>query len=197
MGLVRVAAGALVVVAVLAGCSSKQQASDTLPPASSPSSASATSAVADATLPPLGPPDFAVPVGAREQTPAGVEAFVRYYVELINRTSQAMDPQYLRQFSDGCEACSRIADDTERDAVAGYFYRGGAITIRSVAPATVQAPVGEIAFLADQAPLSVVDSNGIPVEGLQFGAIPNLSSGARARWDAGQSSWVLTQLTLG
>jgi hypothetical protein len=191
MRLAQVTAGVLVAVAALTGCSAKEPANDTLP------TPSATAAEATPTLPPLGPPDMPMPAEARRQAPAGMEAFVRYYVELINHTSEDMDSQYLRAFSDECGTCDRIATETEQDAHAGYSYQGGSITIRSVAPATVTPPVGELSFLADQAALSAIDASGDPVAGLQFNAIPNLSSGARARWDANQMSWLMTELTLG
>ncbi len=62
MRLARTAAGVLVGVAVLAGCSSQRPANQTLP------SAAPTSAEASATLPPLGPPDFPMPAAARERS---------------------------------------------------------------------------------------------------------------------------------
>ena len=50
-----------------------------------------------------------MPDEARTQDAAGAEAFVRYYIELINRTSTVMDAEPLREFSDGCRDCDRIA----------------------------------------------------------------------------------------
>ena len=55
-----------------------------------------------------------MPDEARTQDAAGAEAFVRYYIELINRTSDVMDAEPLREFSDGCEDCDRIADATSK-----------------------------------------------------------------------------------
>lgn len=184
-----VVACAVAVPLLLGGCAEKHQASESLPPTSK--------ATASATLPPLGPADFPVPAEARKKSPEGVEAFTRYYLALINRTSSIMDATDLRSLSDGCETCDRIATDTEKDLSAGYHYQGGDITITSVAPATTDGIVGDIAFLASQAPMAVVDSGGSPVPGLTFKAFDKLSSAAAVRWDPSRDSWIMTQLTLG
>jgi hypothetical protein len=186
----RLVAGLTAGVALIGGCAQEQPASDTLP------SASSTSASTEAELPPLGPADLPMPDEARTQDAAGAEAFVRYYIELINRTSTVMDAAPLREFSEGCAECNRIASDTERDGQAGYRYDGGRITI-----AWIEAPdpeeIAEVAFLANQAALTVRDQDGSPVSGLTFPALRDLSSGALARWNQDTHSWLLTGLTLG
>jgi hypothetical protein len=186
---VRLAAGLVAATAVLTGCSEKQPASDTLP---------SQTAAAETTpeLPPLGPEDMPMPDEARTQDAAGAEAFVRYYIELINRTSTVMDAEPLRTFSDGCPDCDRIADDTDKDAAAGYSYQGGELTITFIEAAEPD-PTASISFTVDQAALTVVDGAGQPVQGLVFEAIPRMSSGASARWDEAMQSWILTGLTLG
>ena len=63
---------------LLAGCSEKQEASTTLPPASQTPTPTAEA------LPPLGPADFPVPPEARTKDAAGAEAFLRYFIDLIN-----------------------------------------------------------------------------------------------------------------
>ncbi len=108
----RLTACLLAGAAALTGCSEKQEASESLPSTSSASPS-------EDALPPLGPADLPMPDEARTQDAAGAEAFVRYYIELINRTSTVMDAQPLRDFSDGCRDCDRIADNVEADAVAG------------------------------------------------------------------------------
>ena len=117
----RLLAGVLAGAALLSGCAEKQQANESLP--------SASASPTEEALPPLGPEDLPMPAEARTQDAAGAEAFVRYYIELINRTSDVMDAQPLRDFSDGCADCNRIANSVEEDAAAGYEYEGGGITI--------------------------------------------------------------------
>ena len=93
----RLVAGLLAGGVVLVGCSEKQQASESLP--------TSTASPTEDELPPLGPEDLPMPDEARTQDAAGAEAFVRYYIALINRTSDVMDAEPLREFSDGCADC--------------------------------------------------------------------------------------------
>ncbi len=186
----RLVAGLVAGAVVLSGCSERQEASDTLPGADASPSAS------EPDLPPLGPPDLPMPAEARTQDAAGAEAFVRYYIDLINRTSTVMDAAPLREFSNGCIECDRIATDTEKDAAAGYQYEGGDITIEWI-QALASNTEAEIAFFADQAALRVVDASGSTVQELTFPALSDMSSGALARWDTDKASWVLESLTLG
>jgi len=138
-----------------------------------------------------------MPAEARTQDAAGAEAFVRYYIDLINRTSTVMDAAPLREFSDGCADCERIATDTERDSAAGYRYRGGEISVTATGAPFMKEGTAEMAFVADQEPLQVVDSSGNPVPNLSFQAYTNFSGGASAEWDNGQGAWKMTGLTLG
>ena len=62
---------------LLGGCSEKQEANDTLPSASAAETTEA--------LPEVGPADFPVPDEARTKDAAGAEAFLRYYIDLLNR----------------------------------------------------------------------------------------------------------------
>ena len=102
----RLTACLLAGAAMLTGCSEKQEASESLPTTSS-------AEPTEDALPPLGPEDLPMPDEARTQDAAGAEAFVRYYIELINRTSTVMDAQPLRNLSDGCRDCDRIAGSIE------------------------------------------------------------------------------------
>jgi hypothetical protein len=186
----RLVAGLAAGAVVLSGCSERQEAADTLPGADAEPSAT------EAELPPLGPPDLPMPAEARTQDAAGAEAFVRYYIELINRTSTVMDAEPLRDLSDGCRDCNRIADDTDQDAAAGHSYRGGELTITYI-EATDPDPTAAVSFTVDQAALTVVDQAGQPVRGLVFEALSRMSSGATLRWDEASQTWVMVGLTLG
>ncbi len=183
----RLVAGLIAGAVVLSGCSEKQQASESLPS----SSASPT----EEELPPLGPEDLPMPEEARTQDAAGAEAFVRYYIALINRTSEVMDAEPLREFSDGCRECDRIADNIEEDATAGLEYEGGALTVTAVGEPLLTDETAELALRVDQAALSVTDSTGAAVDG-GSGAYQDLSGGASLRWVAERQSWAMRGLTL-
>jgi hypothetical protein len=186
---VRLVAGLAVVAALLSGCSEKQPANETLP--------SASPAETTPELPPLGPEDMPMPDEARTQDAAGAEAFVRYYIGLINRTSDVMDAESLRALSDGCRQCDRIADGTEQDASLGYRYEGGQLTVIAFGEPSVSDSTSEMVIRVDQAPLTVVDASGAPVPNRGSGAFAGLSGGAALRWDAGRQTWLVTNLTFG
>lgn len=186
---VRTAVATAVAIAVLGGCSSKETASETLPEASS--SATETSEA----LPPLGPPDLPMPPEAREQTPDGVESFTSYYVSLINRLDNDLDAAHLRALSQECETCNRIITDADADRAAGRAYEGGALSITSIGPAVLTPEGGEVAFVVDQAPLSVLDRAGQPIAELGSPELTALPAGLSTRWDG--DHWVVSSLSFG
>jgi hypothetical protein len=186
----RLAAGLAAGAVALSGCSERQEANDTLPEADASPSAS------EPSLPPLGPPDLPMPAEARTQDAAGAEAFVRYYIDLINRTSTVMDAAPLREFSNGCEDCNRIATATEKAAAAGQDYEGGDMTILQSGEPLIEGNTAEMALRVDQAEFRVLSASGTPTEG-GSPAYSNVSGGVALRWDNQLGSWLMTQLTFG
>jgi hypothetical protein len=186
----RLVACAVGACAVLTGCSDAQQARETLPPVTS-------APPSEETLPPLGPEDMPMPAEARTQDAAGAEAFVRYYIDLINRTSTVMDAQPLRDLSDGCRDCDRIAEIVDSDRAAGLKRVGGLITVTGFGQPEVDDSGSQMAIVVDQAPLQVLDGSGLPVAGRGSSAYTGLSGGAALAWDPDQSNWVMTNLTFG
>jgi hypothetical protein len=179
-------------VVALAGCGGEgQQAGTDLPPVSS----SAAESTPD--LPPLGPPDLPMPTEARVQDEAGAEAFVRYYIELINRTSSVMDAEPLRDFSEECRECDRIAANIDEDAAKGYRYVDGRLDITDLYSSKLKSDQAEIGFVVDQQALQVVDANGTVNEDLSSGQFTDLFSGALLTWDRERSTWGMSILTLG
>ena len=186
----RLVAGLAAGAVVLSGCSERKEASDTLPGADASPSAT------EAALPPLGPPDLPMPAEARTQDAAGAEAFVRYYIDLINRTSTVMDAAPLREFSDGCLDCDRIASVVDQDATLGHQYDGGLISITTMGEPLLRETAAEMAMRADVAALTVEDAAGNTLPDLSSPAYADLNGGAALRWDARQNAWIMTALTL-
>lgn len=186
---VRLVAGLVVATAVLTGCSEKQPARETLP---------SQTAAAETTpeLPPLGPEDMPMPDEARTRDDAGAEAFVRYYIELINRTSTVMDAEPLREFSDGCRECNRLVTNVESDAAAGLDYEKGEITVTKVGRPVTTAVSTDLPITVDQAEFIVLDANGTPTDG---GSEPysDVPGGVALRWDDARACWVMLDLTFG
>ena len=185
----RLAACLLTGSTVLTGCSERQEASESLPTTSS------ASPTEDA-LPPLGPEDLPMPDEARTQDAAGAEAFVRYYIELINRTSTVMDAQPLRDLSDGCRDCDRIATSTEEAAAAGHDYVGGEMTITELGPVILREEAASLPIVVDQAQFTVLDSSGAATHG-GLEAFSNVTGGVGVTWDPRLKTWLMTDMTFG
>jgi hypothetical protein len=179
---------AAVAAVVLSGCSEKQEASDTLPTAAAETTES---------LPPLGPEDFPVPDEARTKDAAGAEAFVRYYMDLINRTSRTLDAIPLRELSDGCDDCDRIAANAESSARARYTYNGGVLSITETAQPLVTPETAEMAIRIDQTALAVLDESGKRVEEGSSDAFVGIPVNVALAWDSDLESWLMTYLSFG
>ena len=186
----RLAAGLAAGAVALGGCSERQEANDTLPEAGASPDAS------EPSLAPLGPPDLPMPAEARTQDAAGAEAFVRYYIYLINRTSTVMDAAPLREFSSGCADCDRIASVVEQDAAAGRRYHDGQINITALGAPLMKNASAEMALRANVAALTVKDAAGARLPDLSSPTYADLNGGAAIEWDATRHTWFMTVLTL-
>ncbi|MFD2093974.1 DUF6318 family protein [Blastococcus deserti] len=181
--------GVLVGTALLTGCSEKQEASETLP---SPSAAETTEA-----LPPLGPEDFPVPDEARTKDAAGAEAFLRYYIELLNRLQAIPLGEPLRELSPECETCLRIARAFDDAAAAGWTYQGGEVSLNDVTEPQLNGDTASLVFGARVEVLSIRDSAGTPIPDGQEDLSPNAGSGMTLRWSSEHHSWLVAGLTIG
>src|SRR4051794_29387616 len=138
-----------------------------------------------------------MPAEARTQDAAGAEAFVRYYIALINRTSAVMDAAPLRDLSRGCEDCDRIAANTEQAALAGEDYEGGTISVTELTPPLVTDARAEMAIRIDQAALTILDASGAPITDRGSPAYPGIPGSAAAEWDGERKSWLMSSLSFG
>lgn len=198
-GTVRVRRAALALVsgtvllagpALLAGCAEKQEANATLPSASE---APATSAPA---LPPMGPAEFPVPLEARTKDAAGAEAFLRYYIELINRQQTIPAGQPLCDLGPDCQECLRIARNYDEAAAAGHRYVGGGLTLNDVPPPVMDRDNAEMSFGVRAEAVQLIDAAGADVEpGLPVA--PNLGSGIDLVWSSTQQTWLVTAFNIG
>jgi hypothetical protein len=187
MRLVPVAAAAVVWVAVLAGCSDGGTANETLP------SSSTAAAQTTESLPPLGPADFPLPDEAREQTPEGAEAALRYYLELTTRQS-GKTGKPLRDLSRDCSFCTFLADRYDSDAAAGYVITGGDFIIESFSPPAVHDDIAEFALSVTQTAVTVTGPDGQPVADRGSAELKGISLGASMTWSSQGRVWILNQL---
>ncbi|MGY1915903.1 hypothetical protein [Blastococcus sp. SYSU DS0973] len=186
-GLVRTTVALLLGSAVLSGCAEKQEASTTLP---------TTEAAPTSGLPALGPADFPVPDEARTKDAAGAEAFLRYWIELLNRQRAIPSGDALRDLGPECQNCQRIAHNYDEAAAAGYRYEGGDVTINALAEPDVEGDEVIISFGARREPVTLLEADGSVIDA-QSDVAPNLGSGIILLWSEPDRSWMVRGFDLG
>jgi hypothetical protein len=177
---------------LLSGCGAQeQQASTELP------SASSTSAEPTPELPPLGPADFPVPDEARVQTEAGAEAFLRYYIDLINHQQAIPEGQPLRDLGPDCRQCLVIAQRFDEAASSELRVEGGEVSIIDGPGIAISGDVANLSFIAQAAAAKVLDANGVVVPDETQAEQRRLPSALQVTWSHERRSWLATGLAFG
>ncbi len=176
----------------LAGCSAEpeQQASTELPAATS------TSAEPTPELPPLGPADFPVPDEARVQTEAGAEAFLRYYIDLMNHQLSIPAGAPLRELGPECNECLRIASEFDEAAASGFSYEGSEVRIDSEFGTATIADGVNLSFFAWIEGGRRVDASGRTVPDSNFDG-ERLPSAALLAWSPESQGWLVRAMNFG
>ncbi|KQS68783.1 DUF6318 family protein [Modestobacter sp. Leaf380] len=180
---------AVVGAVLVSGCTAETPANDTLPTASE-------GAESSAELEPLGPADLPMPVEARERTPAGAEAFVEYYVALINASQVSLQSDFIRQLSAECTTCRRLADGVDYFSAQGFRYDGGAITINALSLPTAILDTMDFSVDLSQAQVRVLDGTGAEVPAYTAAESRYGSSGGQLTWASALDSWTVSDLTI-
>jgi hypothetical protein len=185
----RTVIGVVIGAALLSGCSDKQEANETLPPTSASPTTEA--------LPEIGPADFPVPDEARTKDAAGAEAFLRYWIDLLNRQQAIPAGQPLRELGPECEECLRIARVFDEAAAAGRTYEGGQLTLNDVTEPQLTGDEASINFGTQIEPVSLRESSGALVPEGQGDLNPNASSGVTLTWSKADQTWLVAGMTIG
>ena len=185
----RTVIGVLIGTALLGGCSEKHEANDTLP---SPSAAETTEA-----LPALGPADFPVPDEARTKDAAGAEAFLRYFVDLINRQQDLPAGQPLRELAPECQECMRIAQDLDQSRDAQRKYQGGELSVVGEFGTAIAGESANLSFLARVEAGALLEPSGVPVPGTEAMTVERLPSAAALTWSPESQCWQVEALNFG
>lgn len=120
-----VAAGGVVASLALVACTGDAPAPQPDPPEPSESSTSAApidDPTDDPTEPQVEEPEL--PDAATEPTRQGAEAFVEYYVEVLNYAKSTGDAAPLRRWSWRCRSCEKYAELYETTYANGGYYQG-------------------------------------------------------------------------
>ena len=175
--------------ALMTGCTQKTEANDTFPPTSA---APTTEELAQ-----LGPADFPVPDEARTKDAAGAEAFLRYWIDLLNRQQSIPAGQPIRDLGPECRECLRIAKAFDDAAAAGYRYDGGELSLNDVTEPRLSDDGASIAFGTRVEPLTIRDAAGAPVPDGVGDLNANAGSGVSLVWSEDDRSWRVTGMTIG
>jgi hypothetical protein len=179
--------------APLTACSAEaeHQPSAELPPASS------SSAEPTPELPPLGPKDFPVPDEARTQDEAGAEAYLRYFVGLLNRQQAIPSGQALRALSQDCQECQAIAQRLDQAATNRWRLEGGALHIVGEPGISVVGSEARLSFFARTEAGRVYGSDGTELTDEAITEQRRISSSLTLKWSRDRRAWVPTGLSVG
>lgn len=114
-----------------------------------------------------------LPDAAKAKTSAGAEAFVRFYIDLINSAVTLPKPGLLPPYSDrGCLFCQGIEKDVNKLASEGHRYADEPLEVGELVEE--QAPVDQVIFVSDmtQRAVQVVDSEGHATTHSKAGEMP-------------------------
>ncbi|TDK27719.1 hypothetical protein E2F48_00845 [Arthrobacter crusticola] len=157
--------GTVVVAALLlAGCQGSEAGNS--PPASGEAarpSVSSTSGTAPSPGPPadLQPPEK--PLGADAETQEGLEAFTRYWFELLSYGYESNDWTPLQAVTDrGCDTCTNVIGEVRKHYESGGWITGGRITVNSISTTGNPGARGHISSNVEleQAELKYLDQSG-------------------------------------
>ncbi|MGR7026319.1 hypothetical protein [Geodermatophilus sp. URMC 62] len=188
-GRIRLTAAAVALgTTLLTGCGGGDETpSQTLP--------SATAAPTTEALPVVGPADFPVPPEARTQDAAGAEAFLRYWIDLIDHQRAIPAGQPLRDLGPDCGECQRIARNYDEAAASGNRYVGGELTLNDVPPPVMAADTVYISYGIRQESVQAVDSAGALIDSQP--SAPNVFGGINLTWSTAHQTWVVTSFGFG
>ncbi len=148
----------LIAVIALGGCSGSDATTDPT------TTATPTTGPTSPTSPPTttGPTEPVLPAAARKPGRSGAEAFVRYYIRLLNYAAHTGDTKTLRARSHDCRGCERYADLYTRTYRRGGAYFAGDWLPTSLVPYMLPSAV-TVLVLVDAKPGSYRPRSGAAI----------------------------------
>lgn len=180
------------VTAVITGCSAdEEQPSADLPPASS------SAAETTPELPPLGPEDFPVPEEARTQDEAGAEAFLYYFVDLLNRQQSIPSGDGIRQVAADCQECLAVAQRLDQAAANGWQLEAGTLSVTGAPGVAVTGGEAKLSFMAQAKAGRVLGPDGEEILEEAIPAQSRLPSSLTLSWSESRSAWTASGFSVG
>ena len=124
--MVRTSVARLAIAAALcctaAACSAEAGPRTAPSPTASPSPLPTTSPTTEPTTDPTQPVEPTLPAAAKASTRAGAEAFVRYYIQLVNYAGRTGDTAEMKRRAAGCTSCTNLAGAFQETYAQGGEY---------------------------------------------------------------------------
>lgn len=167
-----VVAGAALGTVLLAGCDSS--GGDQPSPSPTPSASSVSPSASPSSSPTPTPSESGpqIPAAAREQTPAGAEAYVEYFFDQFNVAYKGPKPGVIEALgTHDCEFCAKSEARAVALASEGQRYAGDAVTVDGVS-SFGGAPEGQqyVRIEFTQLAATVVDEDGKQVDKVTKGS---------------------------
>ena len=189
-----VAAGVVLLLAAVSGCSAEEAApAEVGPLASATARDQVAPASSIASERPAVPKAEKVPTAAQEDSPQGASAFVQHYFgAVVNEAYATGDPSAVAALSDAsCGSCANIVADVERLEGAGLRVGGSRFRVRfaeASPPESDGSVIVDFRFSSDE--YVEVDASGVKVR--TEPAQVNQDAQAKLLWRG--SGWIVTAI---
>jgi len=183
---------AVVLLALLVGCTSED------PPAGLPPSAPSTTETAPETTTPAPTTPTAtgaptVPAEAQEQTPDGAAAFVRHWFDSLTYSWNVMDSAPIRALGE-CLTCVQFAETIDSVDARGNHLEGNQISVRNLSSNAILEDGSTFVTALFDAPMqNEVDPQGVVVETIE-GAVTDIQYFFDLAWTS--QTWKVTSIRL-
>jgi hypothetical protein len=137
-----------------------------------------------------------VPPEARTKDAAGAEAFLRYWIDLLNRQRAIPAGQPLRDLGPDCQECLRIAHVYDETAAADERYEGGGLILNDITTPRLDGDTAAFGFGIRQDAVRLVDSAGGVVDPGQESR-DNVAGGIDLEWSTSSRTWLVTSFGIG
>ncbi|MDQ3166144.1 MAG: DUF6318 family protein [Actinomycetota bacterium] len=156
---------------------------------SAPTSAPTSTPTTEATDNPKAPIEPVLPAGAEADSRAGAEAFVRYYIELLNYAGATGDTSSFLAAADACESCINLADNFQRTYARGGYYRTKGWRVQALFATAAGRGYTAVAQVAE-APIRWREAADAPLKHLPAGKVS-----LRLRLIRPHSAWLVREFT--
>ena len=149
----------------LSGCTSDKKGPTTSPPSSTSSVSPSASASESASPAASSSPSVSIPAEARQNTPEGAVAFVKFYFDQANKAYMTPDATLLPPLGEpGCKSCASLQANAVEYVSLGHRFANPGVELQEVTAVDGGEPGQQmVVFKMHQLAANVVDANNAVV----------------------------------